>query len=534
MARSKPVRRTNGVPRLERLLGQRELLRCQNEELARIAAELEEAHERFADLFELAPLPYLILTPSGIIERANELAARLLRRHRREVEGRPLALFVSRDRRSQFRQFLLGALRQQGERSLETELPFDPPLPVHVRARRARQGQLYMALVDLSARPQPDHEWTTLEAKAESAELTSVARNRFLAVLSHELRTPLTPVLASVSALRRARLPAAAARWVEVIERSVRHEVHLVDDLLDVTRLTHGKMSFDTQVVDLHATVEEALELVAPEAEAKQLKVQRQLNAPQHHVKGDAVRLRQVFANLLRNACKFTPPGGRIKVISEVGKRGVVVQVVDSGEGIAASQLAVIFERFGQTPGSVSKGGLGLGLAIARGIVEGHSGRIGVQSRGPGRGATFEVELACVPALAAAPAPRRLPAPRPSRPQHERILLVEDHEDTAAVLSELLSAEGYQIDHARSVSEALSKADSSTELVISDIGLPDGSGLDIMRRLRAKRLRIPGIVLSGYGSREDRRQAREAGFVRHLLKPVDFEELVAVIREVRH
>jgi two-component system CheB/CheR fusion protein len=210
----------------------------------------------------------------------------------------------------------------------------------------------------------------------------------------------------------------------------------------------------------------------------------------------------------------------------------VVIAISDNGVGIAPGQLAHIFSHFGQGDAGEKAGGLGLGLAIARGIVEGHKGRISVASGGPGQGATFEVELASVPAPAMR-ARRARPAKTDSVADRRRILLVEDHEDTAEVLGELLSTAGFSIELAHSVGEALRKVDPSTQLVISDIGLPDGSGLEMMQRLRERDLKIPGIALSGYGSREDRRRSRAAGFLRHLVKPIKFEELVAAIREIR-
>jgi signal transduction histidine kinase len=528
------ARKATPAVQVEQLLVQQQELGRQNEELLRLGSELESARDRFVELFELAPIPYLTVDEAGLILEINQTGVEFLRRDRESLEGRPLALVISAARRAALRQFLIACRRGAVQAPFETELSSDPPRAVEVLARRAEGQKLYLALVDLAGLRRAERERRALQEQAEAAHSIAVSRVRSLAALSHELRTPLTPVLAAISALRRPGLPDDVHRLLALVERCVEHEVRLIDDLLDVARLTHGKMTFDSKVMDLHAAALEALELVMPELERKELRVHKQLRAREHHVRGDQVRLRQVFANLLRNACKFTPSGGSISLVSRSSRQGVVVEVSDTGVGILPGRLSVIFERFTQADGAEGQGGLGLGLAIARAIIEGHRGRISVASAGPGQGATFEIELACVPAPAAATAARpKRPASNGRSGRGERILLVEDHEDTALVLTELLDAEGYRIERARSVSEAVEKASPATQLVISDIGLPDGSGLEVMRRLRERRLKMPGIALSGYGTREDRKRSRAAGFTRHLVKPVRFEELVAAIREVR-
>jgi signal transduction histidine kinase len=515
---------------LEELFTHRDELQRQNQELERLRGQLEVSHHRFADLYDLAPIPFLTLSQSGMIEEVNETAVRFLERERGALEGMPLAVLIPSRRRPAFRRFLVRCLRDKERQTLETELALARTVPVELICRRSQGGRLYLAIVDRSARAHAKERRQLLSA-ADLARAESTAKDRFLATLSHELRTPLTPVLAAVSAFERRKVPREMSEFIALVARCLTYEARLVDDLLDVTRLTHGKMTYDRVVVDLHTVVLEALEMVIPEAQDKELQLETNLRARNHHVRGDPVRLKQVFANLLRNACKFTPRGGLITVESRAGGRGVVVAVSDTGAGIRHEDLALIFERFSQGRDGY-QGGLGLGLAIARGIVQGHGGRIAAISGGPGEGATFEVELQCVPARAR-PAVARKPVVDGPLGRGEPVLLVEDHADTARVLSGLLARAGFVVTVAGSMKEALGKADGQIRLVISDIGLPDGSGLDLMRSLRARHRDLYGIAMSGYGTREDVKKSRRAGFAHHLVKPVQFEELLAAIAQGR-
>ena len=327
-------------------------------------------------------------------------------------------------------------------------------------------------------------------ARAE-AEAANRAKDRFLAVLSHELRTPLAAVVLNVNALQEeAGLSDSARELLAVVKRNVDLEARLIDDLLDLTRITRGKLELRHEIVDIHELIHDAVRCCCgPDIGEKQLLVQVRTEGQQHHVWGDPARLQQVFWNLIKNAVKFTPPGGRIDIATHdlAGDR-LAIEVRDSGIGIASEALPRIFNAFEQAGPAITRefGGLGLGLAISRALIERHGGSIRAESPGPGAGATFRVELPASP-----PQSTQIPSTRRGRRSAARgvsILLVEDHPDTARAMQRLLGRRGHSVQTAATMAEALRTADcASFEVLISDIGLPDGSGLELMRRLLAAR-----------------------------------------------
>jgi signal transduction histidine kinase/CheY-like chemotaxis protein len=379
-------------------------------------------------------------------------------------------------------------------------------------------------------------------AARAQAEAASRAKDQFLAALSHELRTPLNPVLMTVTAMAGdPELPARFREDVEVIKRNVELESSLIDDLLDLTRITRGKLELHHEAVDLHALLNQALNTCCDgDAKRKRLVMRVEPGAASHHVWADPARLSQVFWNLLKNAVKFTPTEGRITVTTEnetdsaTGMSWVLTRVTDTGIGIEPDAAARIFDAFEQENRGITRrfGGLGLGLAISKALVERHGGTIAVESRGKGAGATFTVRLAT------APEPSRDGESTPSADGRgavggsKRILLVEDHETTANVMSRLLSAMSYSVVTARDLASARKLAESEAfDLLVSDIGLPDGTGLDLLRHLRStcRDVHIPALAVSGFGMEEDLRLSREAGFTEHLVKPVDLNKLRAAI-----
>jgi two-component system CheB/CheR fusion protein len=336
-----------------------------------------------------------------------------------------------------------------------------------------------------------------------------------------------------------------------MIRRNVELEARLIDDLLDLTRIARGRLELHRGITDVRAVVEHAIEICCAEAvQAGRLRVVSDLSAAEHRVWGDGPRMTQIFWNLLRNAVKFTPDGGTILVRSwnadAPDGQELVVEVSDTGMGIEPATIPLIFTAFEQGPSAISRklGGLGLGLSISKAIADLHGGRITAVSQGYGRGATFRVHLpagrwpddARIAPLPTSPvaAPTPVPVPRITRQLH--LLLVEDHPDTAEAMAELLRALGHAVRLAGSVAQGLATAAAALEagevidLVISDLGLPDGSGMDLMREL-VSRYGLRGIALSGYGTEEDVRRSLEAGFTRHLTKPVNFQALEAVILE---
>jgi len=377
-----------------------------------------------------------------------------------------------------------------------------------------------------------------LKRANELAETASRSKDQFLAMLSHELRTPLTPVLLIATASRDdPTTPEHLRPTFEVIRHNLELEARLIDDLLDVMRIIRGKLPYQFEVVDANAQIARALEFCRSEAEAKGLRLTTDLGATEHHVLADAARLQQVLWNLIKNAVKFTPRQGAVSIRTRNGAGGLTIEVVDNGIGIDSAILPLIFNAFEQGDDAITKrfGGLGLGLAISRSIVEGHNGQLTVSSPGRDQGATFTIELPLI-------APTTSPVTDPSRTvvdedgplDHHpdcQVLLVEDDAMTARIMAKLLRQNGYLVTTANSVAAALGVADNDFNLIVSDIGLPDGTGLDLMRAIKLRR-NVPGIALTGYGMEDDIRKSLEAGFVAHLTKPVDFAKLDLMIRKV--
>src|SRR5438128_11974 len=374
-----------------------------------------------------------------------------------------------------------------------------------------------------------------MEAEKIAAEKASKAKDDFLAALNHELRTPLTPALAAASylAANAAKLPPEFAEDLMIIKRNVQLQARLIDDLLDLTRIARGKLELRFERADVHVLVHEALEISNADIEKKKLKVRTHLNAKQRHVWGDPVRIQQVFWNLINNAVKFTPPGGRIDIRTCNDDRGrVQFEVTDNGIGIELERQHSLFVPFEQGDPSVTRqfGGLGLGLAISKYLVDLHHGGIELQSRGRSFGATFKVTLDAVAECAEKTGMGSEGRKRPARSL--RILLVEDHEDTRKTLSRLLSHFGHEIslaDGAQSARKIIGSRE--LDVVLSDIALPDGSGYDVISEAKRKQP-VKAVALTGFGATEDIERGKEAGFDFHLPKPVDFHELRTVLGQI--
>lgn len=400
---------------------------------------------------------------------------------------------------------------------------------------------------DISERKRAEQERARLieeqMARAE-AEATSQAKDRFLAVLSHELRTPLTPVLALTTAmLDDPSTPVELRPTFDAIRRNIELEARLIDDLLDLNRVSRGMLQLHREVVDAHAMVRQALAICRGDIRGKELQVGLDLAAGVHVVEADPTRLLQVFWNLIKNAVKFTPPGGSLAIrslnspVSDAGSGSprLILEVSDTGIGIEPPLLPRIFDAFvqGEVAPGRRLGGLGLGLAISRSIIEAHDGHLSATSGGPGCGATFRVELATTAAAPVAEIQPRASVPDGGQPNRQvRILLVEDNEETLKFLALILGQLRYRVRTADSLTKALEAvAAEDFDLVISDIELGDGSGLELMRTIQSSRP-IPGIAFSGFGSEEDIAQSRAVGFSLHLTKPVDVRTLTWAIKEV--
>jgi PAS domain S-box-containing protein len=400
------------------------------------------------------------------------------------------------------------------------------------------RGQFAAVFVEISARVKAQEAMRRANEKLEEA---SRAKDHFLAVLSHELRTPLTPVLMTAQVMEAdSALTREQREAMRMIRRNVELEARLIDDLLDLTRIARGKLELSFTTVDLHERLGQVVAMCESDMVAKQLHLGVELGAVSHHVPADAARLQQILWNLLKNAVKFTPVGGSVHLRTEnPDDEHVAIEVKDSGMGIEPELLPRMFDAFEQGGKTVPRqfGGLGLGLAISKGLVELHGGTLVAESEGPGKGARFTLTL-----RRTAGAPRGRPSVGESASlrglaRGRQVLLVEDHADTARVMTNLLRDYGFGVTLTRSVQEAMQAlAGGAFDLLISDIGLPDGSGLELMRHGAATGP-MKAIALSGYGMEEDLRKSREAGFQAHLIKPVDLKALertlVEMLREPR-
>jgi hypothetical protein len=374
------------------------------------------------------------------------------------------------------------------------------------------------------------------EAEKIAAEKASKAKDDFLAALSHELRTPLTPALAAATYLEdnADKLPPEFVEDIELIKRNVKLQARLIDDLLDLTRITRGKLRLDPEVCDVHAVIRNAIEIAASAIAAKRLRVSTKFNAGEHHVRADSIRLQQVFWNLINNAVKFTPNSGEIAIHTLNDDRGCFhFEITDKGIGIESERLASLFKPFEQADASVTRqfGGLGLGLAISKHLVELHGGTIEAQSRGRSFGSTFKVVLETVPPEVAKADPSSRKARRSAKPL--RILVVEDHNDTRRTLSRLLTHFGHQVVAADNVHRALEIIHSGNiDVLLCDIGLPDGTGYEVISQARQKQP-IQAVAITGFGTEEDLQRSKQAGFDFHLVKPIDLHELQTVLERVQ-
>ena len=373
------------------------------------------------------------------------------------------------------------------------------------------------------------------EAEKIAAQKASKAKDDFLAALSHELRTPLTPALAAATYLEdnAEKLPPEFAEDVEIIRRNVQLQARLIDELLDLTRIARGKIHLEWEDCDAHTVIRNALETASSAVAAKKLKLSTKFEAKEYHIRADCIRLQQVFWNLINNAVKFTPQGGEIAIRTFNDKAGRFhFEITDTGIGIEPQRLPSLFQPFEQADRSVTRqfGGLGLGLAISKRLVDLHHGKIEVESRGRSFGATFKVTLDTLPAEALERGLNNRAAGKTFKPL--RILLVEDHQDTRRTLSRLLTHFGHKVITADNVRSAMQIVDlDAINVLLCDIGLPDGSGFDVVSRTRAKRP-IKAIALTGFGTEDDLRRSKEAGFDFHLVKPVNFQELQNVLDQI--
>ena len=545
-------------------------LEMQNRELRETQQQLEASRNRYAELYDFAPIGYISLTPKGVIREVNMTAAIMLAQEPHRLVGFPLLYYIETDYRSVYMNHLL---RCQDATRTVTELVLrcaEDPVPVELTSLRYDDpefGILYRtAITDIRERKlgeailretneQLDRrvqertaelEQANMRLHAEIGEKEKLAdalqrqmrelddlhhrKDEFLAMLAHELRNPLASLTTGLHLFKlESGSIDAYPQWTEMMERQLKQMVRLVDDLLDVSRVLSGKIVLQPQRTDLRAVVRHAIEQSAERIRQRNHELQMHFSEEAIWVDVDDVRLQQVIANLLNNAAKFTEPGGHIDLQVTTERDEAVLRVIDDGPGIPRDLLPHVFDLFTQGERTLdrSSGGLGIGLTLANNLVHLHGGYIQAFSEGEGRGAEFVVRL-----------PLRTRAEnKPQAPQAsndngkknaQRILVVDDNEDMAKSTAAILRIWGHTVECAHSGLTALDMLrNSETDTILLDIGLPDMDGYAIAQRIRE----IPElrgaivIAVSGYGAEDYKRRAFEAGFDEYFVKPLDLNQL---------
>jgi PAS domain S-box-containing protein len=518
------------------------------EERKRAEEEVRMSETRFRALVEQSPLAIQIYAKDGYCLQANRAWEQLFDTPRKSLEGYNI-LDDQEAIKNGMQPYIARAFK--GESVAIPPAYYDPASNKREGRPRWLRSFMYpikqaedvreVAVILEDVTDRLEFEDALRKAK-EAAEAANQAKDKFLAILSHELRTPLTPVLTTVQILEMdENFPAEYRGWLDIIHRNVELEARLIDDLLDLTRISKGKLKLNREKIDVHRLIEHVVEIYRGEIENKKLNVRTDLSATKSVVSGDPARLQQVLWNLFKNAVKFTPQGGTISIRSSNEGDLLHLEVEDTGIGIDPTVLPRIFDAFEQGEQTVTRhfGGLGLGLAISKNLVDLHGGRISAKSRGRNKGATFCVDLPTMDGEGVVSAPlEKIHANGNPGKTSTSILLVDDHMDTSLALKLLLERRGFEVTTANTVEsglEAIRKrtaAGDSFEIVISDIGLPDGSGLDLMAQLKRQDPSAKAIALSGFGTDEDIRRSKEAGFEEHLTKPFSFQKLEEVVRRL--
>jgi signal transduction histidine kinase/DNA-binding response OmpR family regulator len=510
---------------------------------ARKEADLQKQH--VASLFTLAPTPIVILRgPQYVIELANPETCRIWGRRYEDVINKPLLEALPELSGQVFVSLLDGVMRtglpymgketpaeldRHGSGTPETVYFNFVYAPLHNVAGDV--DGVFVFAFDVTDEVIARDQMRRLRADAEVA---NRAKDQFLAMLSHELRNPLAPML---TALQLMKLRGDRSREQDVLERQVGHLTRLVDDLLDISRITGGKVELRKQPTETADVVSRAVELASPLFEQRRQRLHLRIPPRGLAVHVDPDRMAQVISNLLTNAAKYSEAGSEVVVVAAKEKERVRIRVQDQGVGIAPEMIDSVFDVFVQQPQTLdrSKGGLGLGLAIAKSLVELHGGAMTARSEGLGKGSEFSVVLPAVELSQLEPdgLPTRSVTSRPPGAGQKRILVVDDNEDAVRILRNALELLGYAVEVAYDGPSALSAAEVfQPEVALLDIGLPVMDGYELATRLRESRstpsdLRL--VAVTGYGQEADRRRSTAAGFEQHLIKPVDLGKLEQVI-----
>ena len=506
-----------------------------------IEACLERSHQRRelaearVDRAQLAAIvrssddAIISMTPDGFVTSWNDGAARLFGYTGEEMEGESIDKIIPADLRRQeatTRQRI--ARGEHADHYESTRITKDERL-VPVSLRLSRMLDLTGRIIGISSIARDITERRRID---EALRLADQRKDAFLAILAHELRNPLAPIRYATRLLEPGVPPQMASDAKKMIDRQLAHMAHLLDDLLDVSRVTRGVLEIRCERLDLREVIEAAVAAVRPLVEAAEQKLLVSVPTEPLPVNGDAVRLTQIVGNLLHNATKYTPAGGQLEVSAALGAEAVHVSVKDDGVGIAPEALASIFELFVQLDptGARADGGLGIGLSLARDLVRLHGGQIEAHSGGRGLGSEFIVRLPLVKEVPALTEPiAALEKVTALGASAIRVLIVDDNVDAATSLSYVLTIAGYQVRVAHDGTRALQIAgELRPNVVLLDIGLPGMSGHEVARRLRAESwgTDVQLIAVTGWGREGDRAKSLEAGFDEHLTKPIDPETLL--------
>ncbi len=504
------------------------------------------------DLLNTAPCGFLSFTDDGRIVLVNDTLLGLLGYGREELLGRHVESLLPVASRIFYQTHLFPLLKlhdrvEEVYFSLRSRGGTEIPVLANA-ARHERGGVVANDCVLMQMRQRNQYEDEILQAK-RAAEEATLAKDEFLAVVSHELRTPLTAILGWARMLQAGNLDErTAARALSAIERNAESQNQLIGDLLDLSRIISGKIRLNVGRVELASVVESALDVVGPAADAKGVRLQSVLDPQAGPVSGDPERLQQVMWNLLSNAVKFTPRGGRVQVRLARVNSSVEVAVSDTGCGISAEFLPYVFERLRQADQTQTRrqGGLGLGMAITKHIVELHGGTVRAESRGEGQGATFTLRLPVMIAHSAEqftgtpagqPPAEGEGRPRPAalaRLDGVHVLVVDDEQDARELLTAILTQSGAVVTSAAGVADALDKLRLvKPDLLVSDIEMAEEDGYSLIRKVRASEegggRRIPALALTAHARPSDRLRALSAGYQMHIPKPVEPAELVLAI-----
>ena len=535
----------------EELETAKEELQASNEELATLNNELENRNVElqranaisghFEAIVESSDDAIVSKDLNGIIKTWNQGAERTFGYTAEEAVGRPVTILIPPDHINE-EPAILARIRA-GERVDHYETIrvrkdgqlIDISLTVSpIKDDAGRVIGASKIARDISARKRNERE---LQQARDEAERASRAKDDFLAALSHELRTPLNPVLLLASdAAANPELPPGIRANFDTILKNVELEAKLIDDLLDLARVRCGKLRVEKTYVNVHSILAATLAIVQGEMDQKRIVLHQKLHDTQSVVFGDTVRLQQVFWNVLKNAIKFTPDEGAITIKANSTPDNCVIEISDTGIGMSKQELEQIFDAFkqGESADMHRLGGLGLGLAITKNLVELHSGTIEAASDGPGKGSRFTITLPLAEwngSDASGPQSGRIN--HHARSPALRVLLVDDHEATRSALAKLLANRMHKVMVAGTVSEAMSICKNTHfDLIISDIGLPDGSGYDMFESIRRQSPDAKGIALTGYGMQKDLKRSEECGFCAHLTKPVKVDALDAALESV--